>query len=269
MQRIVVSALVPPTPEARDLLEGDDLVLTAPDDLPALLERVGRSGTHLLLLGEKRHEPLVRRHAALLSDAGHPVAWRAVHHGPAALALIANQIATAGVDAGIAVVVADRLLAQTWSGAWTPSVAKLEHPQVAVGQHLRSWLPGGDGFVVTFSGPAPEARGVGRASAAEPAMARGDVYGAGMGRVPARALSDVLTTAGATGTVEVQALAFGGAGRTGSEQAVELAALPVEQRMDLPPARGRCGVCDALVFLDHCPFCHVRLLAADPRGVLA
>lgn len=269
MQRIVVSALVPPTPEARELVEGDALLLVAPDDLPGLVERLGGRETHLLLLGEKRHEPLVRRHAALMSDSGCPVAWRAVPHGPAALVMVANQVAAAGVDAGIAVVVADRLLEQTWSGAWTPSVAKLEHPEVAVGQHLRSWLPGGAGFVVTFSGPLPEARAVGRASAAEPALDRGDLYGAGLGRIPAAALQDVLTTSGATGTADLPALALDTRGRVGVDGAVELVALPAEQRMDLPPARGRCDVCDALVFSENCPFCHVRPLAADPRGVLA
>lgn len=268
MQRIVVSALVPPTPEARELVESDALLLVPPDDLPALLEQLDGRATHILLLGEKRHEPLVRRHAALASDAGCPVAWRVAHHGPAALVLVANQVAAAGVDAGIAVVIADRLLEQTWSGAWTPSVAKLEHPEVAVGQHLRSWLPGGDGFVVSFSGPLPEARAVGRASAAEPVLRRGDLYGAGLSRLPAAALQDALTTSGATGTADLPALALDTKGRVGVDGAVELVALPVEQRMDLPPARGRCDVCDALVFSENCPFCRVRHVAADPRGVL-
>lgn len=269
MQRIVVSALVPPTPEAREVFETDALLLVAPDDLPALVERLEGRTVHILLLGEKRHESLVRRHAALVSDAGCPVTWRAVHHGPAALALVANQVAAAGVDAGVAVVIADRLLEQTWSGAWTPSVAKLEHPEVAVGQHLRSWLPGGDGFVVTFSGPLPEARAVGRATQAEPVVARGDVYGAAIGRVPAAALRDVLTTAGAGGTVDVPALEVDTRGRVGVQGAVELTALPAEQRMELPPARGRCRVCDALVFTETCSFCNVRPADVDPRGVPA
>jgi|GEM_PF-1124684 len=272
MQRIVLSALVPPTPEARELVENDALLLVPPDDLPALAERLrdlGGRAPHVLLLGEKRHEPLIRRQAALICDTGSPVAWRAVHHGPAALVLVANQVAAAGVDAGIAVVIADRLLEQTWSGAWTSSVAKLEHPDVAVGQHLRSWLPGGDGFVVTFSGPLPETRPAGRASAAEPVLARGEVYGAGLGRIPAAALQDVLTTAGATGTVDLPALALDTRGRVGVDRAVELVALPVEQRMELPPARGRCPVCDALVFSETCPFCNVRPAGVDPRGVPA
>lgn len=269
MQRIVVSALVPPTPEVREVFESDALLLVAPDDLPDLVERLAGRTTHILLLGEKRQEPLVRRHAALVSDAGCPVAWRAVHHGPAAVVLVASQVAAAGVDAGVAVVLADRLLEQTWSGAWTPSVAKLEHPEVAVGQHLRSWLPGGDGFVVTFSGPLPEARTVGRASQAEPVVARGDVYGAGLGAVPEPALRDVLTTAGSGGTVEVPALAVDTRGRVGAAGAVELVALPAEQRMELPPARGRCGVCDALVFTATCSFCNVRPADVDPRGVPA
>ncbi|KSW18195.1 hypothetical protein [Cellulomonas sp. B6] len=269
MQRIVVSALVPPTPDARELLERDGLLLTAPDDLPGLADRLPGPGEHVLLVGEKRHEHLVRRQAALLSDTGRPVAWRTAHHGPVALLLVAQQVAAAGVDAGIAAVLADQLLEGTWSGAWTPSVARLEHPQVAVGQHLRSWLPGGDGFVVTFSGPVPEARGVGRAAPAEPAVARGEVYGSGLSRIPAAALQDVLTTAGSSGTVEVAALTLDPRGRVGSDDAVELVALPADQRIDLPPARGRCGVCDALVFADTCPFCHVRPAAVDPRGALA
>lgn len=269
MQHIVVVALVPPLPDARELVEGDRLLLAGPDDLPALAERLDGRAEHVLLLGEKRHEALVRRHAALLSDRGLPTAWRTTHHGPAALLLVANQVGAAGVDAGIAVVLADELLERTWSGAWTPTVARLEHPDVAVGQHLRSWLPGGDGFVVTFSGPLPEARSVGKAAPAEPATPRGELYGAGVGRLPAAALQDALTTSGATGTVDVPALALDARGRVGSDDAVELVALPAEQRMDLPSARGRCGVCDALVFADTCPFCHVRPVAVDPRGDLA
>ncbi|ADG75459.1 hypothetical protein Cfla_2571 [Cellulomonas flavigena DSM 20109] len=269
MQRIVVSALVPPTPHARELAAGDDLLVAAPDDLPGLLDELGGRAAHVLLLGESRHESLVRRQAALACDAGYPVAWRTSHHGPVALLLVAAQVAAAGVDAGIAVVLADRLLEQTWSGAWTPSVARLEHPQVAVGQHLRSWLPGGAGYVVTFSGPLPEVRAVGRAAAAEPVLPRGEVYGAGVDRLPDVARRDVLTTAGATGTVDLPALALDTRGRVGSDSAVELAALPVEQRMELPPAHGRCGGCDALLFLPTCPFCHVRPAAVDPRGALS
>jgi len=269
MQGIVVVALVPPTPEARQLVESDSLLLVAPDDLPALAEHLDGRAPHILVLGEKRHEPLVRQHAALASDAGCPVAWRAADHGPAALLLVASQVAAAGVDAGIAVVISDRLLAQTWSGAWTPSVAKLEHPEVAVGQHLRSWLPGGAGFVVTFSGPLPEAVNVGRAAPAEPVLARGEIYGAGVGRIPADALKDVLTTAGATGTVDLPALALDTRARVGVDSAVELVALPVEQRMDLPPAHGRCHVCAALSFSETCPFCNVRPASVDPRGVPA
>ncbi|MBO0922991.1 hypothetical protein J1G44_00650 [Cellulomonas sp. zg-ZUI199] len=269
MQRIVVSALVPLVPDARELVENDGLLLVDPHDLPALRERLRPGDGHVLILGEKRHEALVRRHAAVLSDAGMPVAWRVAHHGPAALVLVAGQVAAAGVDAGIACVVADQLLEQTWSGAWTPSVARLEHPPVAVGQHLRSWLPGGDGFVVTFSGPAPAARAVGRAEPAEPVLARGELYGAGLGRVPAAGLQDALTTSGATGTADVPALALDTAGRTGSDGAVELVALPADRRLELPATRGRCDVCEALVFSDTCPFCHVRPSAADPRGVPA
>ncbi len=269
MQRIVVSALVPPTPEVRDLLEGAALLLVSPDDLPGLLERLDGQRPHVLLLGEKRHEPLVRRHAALVSDAGCPVTWRAVHHGPAALALVASQVAGAGVDAGIAVLLADRLLERTWSGAWTPSVARLEHPDAGVGQHLRSWMPGGAGFVVTFSGPVPEARAVGKVSPAEPALPRGELYGAGVGRIPPAALQDVLTTAGSGGTVDLPALALDVRGRVGVDGAVELVALPVEQRVELPPARGRCGVCDALTFSETCAFCRVRPVVVDPQGVLA
>ncbi len=269
MQHIVVSALVPPTEQARAALEGDGLLLAAPDDVVSLGERMKGRAAHVLLLGEKRHEQLVRRQAALLSDLGHPVTWRAAHHGPAALALVAHQVASTGVDAGIAAVLVDQILDRTWSGAWTPSVARLEHPDVAVGQHLRSWLPGGSGFVVTFSGPLPEARPVGRASVAEPVVARGELYGAGLSRIPASALQDALTTAGASGTVELAALDLDPKGRVGVDTAVELVALPAEQRMELPPAHGRCGVCDALVFSEFCPFCHVRPAAVDPRGVLA
>ena len=40
-------------------------------------------------------------------------------------------------------VASGELAARTWSGAWTPTVARLEDPVPSLGQHLRSWMPSG------------------------------------------------------------------------------------------------------------------------------
>lgn len=270
MHHVAVAALVPPSAAALELVRGTPLTLVAPGDLVGGAAALASTGAHVLLLGEQRHEPLVRRAAALLHDHGLPVAWRAVPHGPDAVLLMASQVAAAGVDAGTAVAFSDHLAAQTWSGAWTPSVAKLEHPRVSVGQHLNSWLPGGPGYVVTFSGPEPAVQKVGREIApALPVVPRGALYGTGVARLKPAARVALSTVSGGGDAVELSSLAVDPLGRIGSPHAVELVALPATDQLELPASRGACGVCGALVFTDFCPFCHVRPLAAEPRGALA
>lgn len=270
MPHVAVAALVPPSAAAHEIVDGGRLQVVAPDDLVGGVAALASTGTHVLLLGEQRHEPLVRRTAALLRDHGVPVAWRALPHGPAAVLLMASQVAAADVDAGTAVAFGDHLAEQTWSGAWTPSVSRLEHPSVTVGQHLGSWLPGGAGYVVTFSGPQPAVQKVGgEVTPAEPQAPRGDLYGAGVSRLKPAARVALATVSGGGDAVELSGLAVDVVGRVGSPHAVELVALPATDQLQLPASRSTCVVCSALVFTDFCPFCHVRPLAAEPRGALA
>lgn len=269
MQQVVVGAAVAPTTEVRELLGSDPVVLVAPDDLDGLWTTVAEGTTHLLLLGEDRHEALVRRHAALLSDRGVAVSWLTLPHGPAALVVLALQAASVGLDAGLLPEFARRLAGRTWSGAWTPAVAKLVDPAPSVGQHLRSWAPGGAGFVVTLSGD----RGVvpvGGKGLVPSDEARLSLYCAGSGLPPA-ARQHLLGASGAADVVELDALRLDPEARFGHARAVEVVALPSDEQVPLPSAStlSGCPVCAAVVPGEFCSYCHVRPARprTDPRGV--
>ena len=226
--------------------------------------------THALVIGERRHQTLVRRHAAALADRGPAVAWRTLPHGPGAILVLANQAAAIGLDAGQTVAFLDVLAEQTWSGAWTPTVANLTEPAPSVGQHLRSLTPGGSGFVVTLSGPHPSVQPVGRTTAPEPGPDRGTLYCADPDALSPEARAHLLAASRCTTVVDVPLMRVGAAGRLGTDRAVEAVALPGGGGVHLPAARGTCPTCATTVFTDFCPFCHVRRTApTDSRGALA
>ncbi|MFS0701343.1 hypothetical protein AB6N24_15340 [Cellulomonas sp. 179-A 4D5 NHS] len=269
MQQVVVGAVVPPTTEVLELLGGEPVVLAGPDDLDGMWTAVADGTTHLLLLGEDRHETLVRRHAALVSDRGVAVSWLTLPHGPAALVVLALQAASVSLDAGLLPEFVRQLAARTWSGAWTPSVSKLVDPAPSVGQHLRSWTPGGSGFVVTLSGD----RGVvpvGGKGLVPGDGSGGSLYCAGSG-VPDQARDHLVAASGASDLVEIDALRLDPEARFGHARAVEVVALPSDERVPLPPAStlAGCVVCAAVVPGEFCSYCHVRPagLPVDPQGV--
>ncbi|NUU18148.1 hypothetical protein HP550_12900 [Cellulomonas humilata] len=270
MAAIVVSALVALGADSPALGVPSRALVITPGDLAAPDAADLAGASHALVIGERRHEPLVRRHAAALADRGLPVAWRALPHGPGAILLIANQAAAVGLDAGRTVAFVDELARTTWSGAWTPTVAKLEHPAPSVGQHLRSWAPMGAGFVVTLSGTSPAVRAVGHDVAPdEPTEARGPLYGGAPEWIPEAARAHLLAASGCTEIVELDALVLDPAERFGTGRAVELVALPAA-RLQLPVPRGACPTCDTAVVTDFCPFCHVRRTdPVDSRGAIA
>lgn len=269
---MLVAALVRPGRPLHELAVPPSLRVLDPADVLASADGLDPEGGHVLLLAERRHEPAVRRAAAVLRDGGVPVAWLVLDHGPLALLFVASQVAEAGLEPATAVEFAEELATSTWSGAWMPGVAKLPHPQVSLARHLRSWLPGGAGYVVTYSGPSPSVVPVGGETApAEPVVARGELYGDGIERLSPATRETLLDVSGASGIVEVTGVEVGDASaeRSGSASAVELVAFPAADRLEIPVAQAPCAVCGVLTFSDFCRFCHVRPLAVAPRGALA
>lgn len=268
MQHVAVVALVEPTPDTLALL-ADRATAVPVHDLSASANPSAVPATHVVLLGESRHEAAVRRHAAALADRGPAVAWRALPHGPGAIALIASQVGAVtagGGDAGLAVAFVDTLTPQAWSAAWLPSVARLEHPAPSVGQHLRSWGPAGDGFVATFSGPDPRVRRVGAVAGADaPAVERGAVYCAAVAELSDAAQADVLALSGGSHLVDLPGLRVSPAARTGSARAVELVALPALDRLTVGRSAGPCPICGAVLVAAFCTYCHVRRAEGDAQ----
>ncbi|QTE29949.1 hypothetical protein [Pengzhenrongella sicca] len=264
MQHGVIGALVTPTAAAGELVAGRGVVLADPHSVDGLWSVVDADVTHCVLLGERQHESLVRRHAALLSDRGVAVAWRVVPHGPAAVVAIALEAATQQLDAGQVPEYLGELAARTWSGAWMPSVAKLEKPAPSVLQHLRSLAPGGNGFLVSLSGDA-DVVAVGTATNPRTRGYRCTSVISVSAAMPEPALRDVLTLCGAGERIVVPALSFDPRERFGSAKAIEMVALPVGNEIPMPLADSlpRCVVCAAVVPAEFCSFCHVRLVR-DP-----
>ncbi|MQA96957.1 MAG: hypothetical protein GEV11_20770 [Streptosporangiales bacterium] len=88
---------------------------------------------------------------------------------PLALSLIADQLAylapyvPAGVVAGLAVALPEQILA----GAWLKSVTGLEHLPTSMGDHVRSYMLGGGGFLATAA-PIQEVHRYGGADKLQP-----------------------------------------------------------------------------------------------------
>lgn len=258
-QQVTVGVLVEPTDGVRALVGDAQVVLAAPADITALPAALPRGTSHVLVLGEARHEAVLRRHAALLADTGPSVAWLALPHGPAALVVLALHAAAARLDAGLLPDAVEDLARRTWSGAWTPSVARLESPSPSLGQHARSMLPGGPGFVVSVA-PSPGVLTAGETPPAEHgAPAREALYSAAPG-LPDVVLRTALGASGAAECVELHGLVLDAVGRFGHARAVELFALPADQRLTAPDGARltRCAVCEAVIARRHCPYCRVR-----------
>jgi len=264
VQRVAIGALVAPNDGVMRLVDGPSVLLADPHGVDGMWTAVGDDVTHLVLLGERRHEALVRRHAALVSDRGIAVSWRVVPHGPAAVVVLALKIASYEMDAGLLPALVDQFAARMWSGAWMPSVARLEDPAPSLLQHLRSWLPTGAGFLVMLSGE----RGVARVGApAGPARAGhspSSLICAGVA-IPQLAIRDALGRSGAEDTVVVPELNLDPRGRFGSARAVEIVGLPLgnDIRLPRPESLPRCVVCAAVMPADFCTYCHVRSVRAS------
>jgi hypothetical protein len=236
------------------------------DDEAGLAERVAAeaSGDAVLLLGEARSSGSLRRTSGLLAAVVEvPVVTRALPLGPLALRLLATCAAEEELPA-YAVAAVDAAAADTWSAAWLPTVARLSDPAPTLRQHLRSWLPGGNGFLVEHA-PRPRVRTATTATAdtgaPDGAAERDVLVVCGIG-APASVPTSVLRTAQRlAGSPE--RLVVPGPGhlrsRYGTDDAVELAALPVARPVLPDPSQAPCcPSCGQPVPGEICPLCRVR-----------
>jgi hypothetical protein len=175
-------------------------------------------------------------------------------HAPLAM-LSALALARATTEfPAFGVRLAESLLQRSWSGAWTPDVARLVHPAPTLTQHARSLLPG-SGFLVR---QAPDAGVLG----GEPAP--GDVPPAGLdrvllvedGAVPPHVVQRLERDPGVTA---VRPVTVPGSWRSvyGTARTGQVALLPAEPAELLGAVSHRCPSCGHEQPTAVCPFCRV------------
>lgn len=148
----------------------------------------------------------------------------------------------------------ESLLQRSWSGAWTPDVARLVHPAPTLSQHARSLLLG-SGFLVR---QAPDAGVLGGEAAP------GDVPPAGLdrvllveeGAVPPTVVQRLQRDPGVT---TVRPVAFPGSWRSvyGTARAGQVALVPAQPAELLGAVSHRCPSCGHEQPTAVCPFCRV------------
>lgn len=227
--------------------------------LPGLLARLPDPPSHVLVVGERRHAALLGRASSMVSAVtGWPVATRALPHGPLAVRRLAAHAAALDLPPTHVVAAFDSAAEGTFSAGWVPGVARLTAPAPSLRQHLRSWFPGGSGFLVEH---APEVRvtAVGAASQDDAAPADRSVprsvLAVSSTGLPDAALRLAQRLAGTREWVGVPPLE-GSAERYGTAAAVELVALPAASpRLPEAGALPSCRVCGLPVLQPACPFC--------------
>lgn len=232
--------------------------------LPGRLLELPDPPTHVLVVGELRHAALLGRASSMVSAVtAWPVATRALPHGPLAVRRLAAHASSLDLPPTHVVAAFDATAQGTFSAGWVPSVARLTAPAPSVRQHLRSWLPGGSGFLVEH---APEVRVTAvsatlppdpvadDAARGAPAVARSVLAVSSTG-LPDAALRLAQHLAGTREWVGVPPLE-GSADRYGTPAAVELVALPAASpRLPEVGSLPSCRVCGLPVLQPACPFC--------------
>jgi hypothetical protein len=244
------------TDAATESVSFSGLTLVPAGDPIALLAAIERTGAEHILIAAPRSlsDPLATgltvatgrrpglRLSALSSD-----------HAPLAIlsALASAQPVTDQPALGVALVY--RLLADSWSGAWTSSVARLTRPVPQLRQHLRSLLPGAS-FLLRQE-PGPAVLGDSRDD---------DVPGVGFdrvllvqdGAVPGPIAQRL---AAATGVSTVRQVSLPGRWTSvyGTDRTGQLALVPAEPQRLLASASHRCPSCRLGLAAEICPFCRI------------
>lgn len=194
------------------------------------------------------------------------ITWMVSEHAPLAI-LSAIALAQAATDQpAIGVDLIRRLLANTWSGAWSHSVAKLDEPNPRLSQHLRSLLPG-SGFLIRQS-PLPAVLSQPRTD---------DVPSAGLDRVllvqdgvvPAPVVKRLSQAAGITAVRQV-ALPGRWTSVYGTDRTGQLCLMPADAHALMEPVGHRCPSCLLAQTTVVCPYCRVlNQTAATPVPIPA
>lgn len=228
------------------------LVVVAAHDAVALSRWAnGSPATHVVVLTRPDTSAQARLQATVAAGQHPHIAFSVLEREVSLLALAACGMTAleSPVDSTEVVAQLQSMLATTDSGVWLRRVNKLRSPQPRFGQHLRSMLPGGRGYVATMG---PESRVVSSTKAAEAVSAHpghlvsedteetmaGEVLTAVFGGVP-----NTLPSVGST------------AARYGSP-GVEYARLGRDGALDAHV----CPVCSLTVAGSICPFCRARLV---------
>lgn len=241
--------------------ESDPVVFSGVAVVPAgdpiaLVDAVNRAGTeHCLIVAPPALAAAL--HLGVTIVAGRRpelmISSMITEHAPLAI-LSALALARAATDEpAIGVELTRRLLANSWSGAWTASVAKLDSPNPSLGQHLRSLLPG-SGFLLR---QAPEPAVLGQPHP-------DDVPPAGRDRVLLVQDDGVPTPiaerlAAAEGVTAVRQVALPGDWLSvyGTDRVGQLALMPADPHTLINAPTHRCPACRLELITGVCPFCHV------------
>lgn len=255
---------------ATQWLEGDDRVVVVPvaDPLALTTWALTRDDLEqLIFVGRVAHAPAMAVAGNLLTGRLPHLqlstsTWRTT---TLSLAALSARVHEGAESAHEAVAQMQRLVPATWSGVWMPRVTKLSEPRPTFGQHLRSMISGGPGFLATLTPQmgvvqlqpiAPESpESPGAVVANGTPVVPGSTLIVG-GQLRETNLEAVQRQAGVTQSVVLPA-AEDGKSQYGSSEAVELVLMP-DVSADQPgsPA-GWCQVCRSPVWGEFCPFCRV------------
>jgi hypothetical protein len=146
-----------------------------------------------------------------------------------------------------------------------PRVGRLSSPAPSLRQHLRSWLPGGRGFLAVHV-PGNLVLSAGRLTPLGRTGERGPLVVSG--RLPDGVRRDVMSATCAQQVVEVERV-VAPRRRYGSDRAVELVAVRADVPSLLGARRaGSCAVCELRHDGPTCPFCHGGSVAADVQSLV-
>lgn len=223
------------------------IVSADPLDLAEEARRV--DADHLIVLARTAELDRARFATTVASGSlpGQPIALLHASASAVGLACAAAAALAVTTDPGKLPRLIARLLAEQRSGAWLRGVGGLSHPSPSVAQHLRSLLPGGAGYLVTF-GPEPSIR-----KASVPLTPEAGPVFVGAERSSA-AYATTLAALGSEDGIPVSPVcspkdAYGSEG-------AEFVILPEVPVLDAPDHD--CPVCGLGIDGPACPYCHVQ-----------
>lgn len=227
------------------------LVVVAAHD-PVALSRwaTDSPATHVVVLTRPDTRSQARLQTTVAAGQHPHIAFSVLEREVSLLAMAACGMTAleSRVDSSEVVAQLQSMLATTDSGVWLRRVNKLRSPQPRFGQHLRSMLPGGRGYVATMT-PAPMVVASAKAPQAIPAHG---------GHLVSEETDDTMATEVLTEVFGPERNALPPVGATASRYGapgVEYARLGRDDAL----TTHICPVCALTVSGRVCPFCRARL----------